>query len=116
MIEYIEGTFLIVDDYIPHKGQMVETLIITRRVWEDPDSKTCLMPFVWTAKRVIVINENGKFVDIKKDNKMTKKGIIAKPKIKKVDYAPMHFDLATSDADWKNLGGQMKDYFKKDKI
>jgi len=61
----------------------VDTLIITKRVWEDPESKTCLMPFVWTAKKVIIVNKDGKFENIKlKDNTMNKKeNLTWRPKI-----------------------------------
>ena len=65
MFEYIDGSLLITDmlaseiasEIGTHKGHAVDTLIVTRRVWEDRESKTCLMPFVWTAKRVIIIDD-----------------------------------------------------------
>lgn len=65
MLEYIDGSLLIVDKYVIHIGHAVDTLIITKKVWDDPISKTCLMPFVWTAKKVIIVNEDGKFNNYK---------------------------------------------------
>lgn len=55
-MEYIDGSLLIADKYVVHKGQIVDTLIVTREVWEDPDSKTCLVPFVCAATKVMIID------------------------------------------------------------
>lgn len=67
----MDGSLLITDMLASeigiHKGHTVDTLIITRRVWEDPESRTCFLPFCWSATRVIIIDD--KMEIIKKNDK-----------------------------------------------
>lgn len=71
MTKYIEnaGTLFITDmlanEVLGHKGVTIDTLIVTRRVWEDTESRVCLQPMLWRTKttkaKIIIVNEDGKF-------------------------------------------------------
>jgi len=69
MIKYIEGGTVLITDMLAsecrgHKGTAIDTLIVTRRVWEDAESRMCLQPMLCIADKkakIIIVNNDGKF-------------------------------------------------------